>query len=109
MDQDNSTRSQVRQAIPNSAVEAPPVTVETAARQTDDFALLNSTGPDLIQEHFTESDTWRVFRIMSEFVHSFETMSKVGPAVAVFGSARLPQTSPYYQAAVELSEKLARA
>jgi uncharacterized protein (TIGR00730 family) len=36
-------------------------------------------------------------------------MSKVGPAVAVFGSARLPETSPYYQAAQELSEKLARA
>jgi uncharacterized protein (TIGR00730 family) len=62
-----------------------------------------------LQDHFTESEPWRIFRIMSEFVHSFEVMSKIGPAVAVFGSARLPESSPYYQAAQDVSERLARA
>ena len=109
MDHEKSPPSPDEQAIPNSDAAAPPAAIEKAAQKTDDFALLNSSGPQFLQEHFTESDTWRVFRIMSEFVRSFEIMSKVGPAVAVFGSARLPESSPYYQAAQELSEKLARA
>jgi uncharacterized protein (TIGR00730 family) len=95
------------QAVPGTAIEAPRAVVEEAARRTDDFALLNEIAPDFIQQHFTQSDTWRVFRIMSEFVHSFEVMSKIGPAVAVFGSARLGEESPYYGAAVDVSRKLA--
>jgi hypothetical protein len=39
---------------------------------------------------FTREDPWRIFRIMAEFVDSFETLSQVGPAVTIFGSARLP-------------------
>ncbi|MFO1488627.1 MAG: TIGR00730 family Rossman fold protein [Verrucomicrobiota bacterium] len=58
--------------------------------------------------HFVREDPWRIFRIMAEFVDSFETMSKVGPAVTVFGSARTPPSNPYYKATVRLGEKLAR-
>lgn len=100
---------QTRHAMPGTNIEAPKAATEQAASSTHDFELLNSTGPDFIQQNFTRSEPWRIFRIMSEFVHSFEIMSKVGPAVAVFGSARLPEDSPYYQAAVEVSERLARA
>ncbi len=57
---------------------------------------------------FTKEDPWRVFRIMAEFVDSFETMSKIGPAVTVFGSARMPQSDRYYKATVELSQALAK-
>ncbi|MDF2439925.1 MAG: hypothetical protein JWN98_909 [Abditibacteriota bacterium] len=96
-------------AVPGSSVEAPTIDVEKAARQTDDYALLNPTAPDWMQANFTQSETWRVFRIMSEFVHSFEVMSKVGPAVAIFGSARLDESSPYYHHATEVSALLARA
>lgn len=96
-------------AVPGSDIEAPKAATEQAATATHDFELLNSTGPDFIQQNFTHSEPWRIFRIMSEFVHSFEIMSKVGPAVAVFGSARLREDSPYYQAATEVSERLARA
>jgi uncharacterized protein (TIGR00730 family) len=96
-------------AVPGSSVVAPKDAVEKAARQTDDFALLNVNAPDTAQQHFTQGETWRVFRIMSEFVHAFEVMSKVGPAVAVFGSARLDESSPYYEAATEVSRRLARA
>ncbi|PQV63065.1 hypothetical protein B1R32_11642 [Abditibacterium utsteinense] len=97
------------QALPNSNIEAPQKTVQEAAKKTDDFALLNPKEAIAPQENFTESDTWRVLRIQSEFVHSFEVMSKVGPAVAVFGSARLSEESPYYQAAREVSRLLVQS
>jgi uncharacterized protein (TIGR00730 family) len=60
-----------------------------------------------IPHGFIREDPWRIFRIMAEFVDSFETMSHVGPAVTVFGSARTPPTDPYYQASVELAKLLA--
>ena len=96
-------------AMPGSDMEASAGVLEEAAKATNDFALLNPTEDSIFQQHFTESDTWRVFRIMSEFVHSFEIMSKVGPAVAVFGSARMTEKAPYYQTAQMVSEKLARS
>ena len=64
---------------------------------------MNNTGPGFIRE-----DPWRIFRIMAEFVDSFETLSKVGPAVTIFGSARTPQTDPYYKEAVALGKGLAK-
>ncbi|MCS7337681.1 MAG: TIGR00730 family Rossman fold protein [Verrucomicrobiae bacterium] len=57
---------------------------------------------------FLKEDPWRIFRIMAEFVDSFETLSRVSPAVAIFGSARMPRSSPYYKAAVELARGLAQ-
>ena len=45
---------------------------------------------------------------MAEFVDSFETLSQVGPAVTIFGSARLAPTNPYYQMAVTLGKMLAK-
>lgn len=51
-------------------------------------------------------ETWRLFRILSEFVEGFEAMHRVGPAVSVFGSARTPETGKYYQQAVECGRKL---
>jgi uncharacterized protein (TIGR00730 family) len=57
---------------------------------------------------FTKEEPWRIFRIMAEFVESFETMSQVGPAVTVFGSARLLPTDPAYQATVALAKALAK-
>ena len=54
-------------------------------------------------------ETWRIFRIMSEFVEGFEAMQDVAPAVSVFGSARLSEKSPYYGLAREIGRKLAEA
>ena len=43
---------------------------------------------------FTKEDPWRIFRIMAEFVDSFETLSQLGPSVTIFGSARTPPADP---------------
>jgi len=56
---------------------------------------------------FVNQDTWRVFRIMSEFVEGFETMSHIGPAVSIFGSARTPRSDPDYRRARKLASMLA--
>ena len=57
---------------------------------------------------FTHEDPWRIFRIMAEFVDSFESLSSVGPAVTVFGSARTKPRDPDYRATVSLSKQLAQ-
>jgi uncharacterized protein (TIGR00730 family) len=52
----------------------------------------------------SNEDTWRIFRIMAEFITGFETLSKIGPCVTVFGSARTPPDDRYYH----LAEAVAR-
>jgi uncharacterized protein (TIGR00730 family) len=59
------------------------------------------------QEDFINGDPWRIFRIMSEFVEGFETMSRVGPGVSIFGSARTPRHDTYYRKARKLAAMLA--
>jgi uncharacterized protein (TIGR00730 family) len=57
---------------------------------------------------FVREDPWRIFRIMAEFVDSFETLSQVGLAVTIFGSARIPPNDPYYQASVAIAKGLVK-
>ncbi len=57
---------------------------------------------------FIREDPWRIFRIMAEFVDSFETLSSAGPAVTIFGSARTRLTDRYYKLAVKLAAGLAK-
>ena len=52
------------------------------------------------------NDSWAIFKIMSEFVEAFEKMSKIGPCVSVFGSARTQESDPYYIMAEEISYQL---
>ena len=52
------------------------------------------------------SDSWQIFKIMAEFVQAFETLSKIGPCVSIFGSARTKPDNPYYKQAEEIAEKL---
>jgi uncharacterized protein (TIGR00730 family) len=54
-------------------------------------------------------ETWRVFRIMAEFVEGFEEMAQIGPAVAVFGSARTRPDEEHYQLAERMGAALAGA
>ena len=48
------------------------------------------------------ADSWQIFKIMSEFVEGFDSMSKIGPCVSVFGSARTKPENQYYQSAEEI-------
>ena len=59
-------------------------------------------------EDLAKSDTWRVFRIMAELVEGFEALSNIGPAVTIFGSARLAPGSVYYNKCLKVSETLAK-
>jgi uncharacterized protein (TIGR00730 family) len=54
-------------------------------------------------------ETWRIFRIMAEFVEGFEELSNIGPAVSIFGSARTEPTDPYYNLAVETAKQVGQA
>ncbi|MBN8693041.1 MAG: TIGR00730 family Rossman fold protein [Bacteroidetes bacterium] len=52
------------------------------------------------------SDSWQIFKIMSEFVEGFEKMSKIGPCVSIFGSARTKPDNKYFLLAEDIAYKL---
>ena len=52
------------------------------------------------------TDSWQIFRIMSEFVDGFERMARIGPCVSIFGSARTKPETEYYKLADEIAFKL---
>src|SRR5438445_2783493 len=72
---------------------------------TEDERLLAS--PSRERRAFTKTDSWRVLRIMGEFVEGFDTLSDVYNAVTIFGSARTPAEDPFYEKAVETARMLA--
>lgn len=60
-------------------------------------------------DYFNAGDSWRLFRIMSEFVDGFDTLSGIkGPAVSFFGSARTKPDEPYYKLTVAIAGELSR-
>jgi uncharacterized protein (TIGR00730 family) len=84
-------------------------------KPTEDEALLEShpaapaTEARDTSAPFHRSDTWRVLRIQSEFVEGFDALATVGPAVTLFGSARVKPDDPMYAAAVETARLLGEA
>jgi uncharacterized protein (TIGR00730 family) len=77
-------------------------------RITEDERLLR-TETDERPRDFTHTDPWRVLRIMGEFVEGFDTLAGTGPAVTIFGSARIRAGDPSYEAAVQTARLLAEA
>src|SRR2546423_11983867 len=61
------------------------------------------------QQFNSATDSWRIFRIMSEFVDGFESLANIGPAVSVFGSARTRPGEAMYHAAERTAALLAKA
>lgn len=59
-------------------------------------------------DSFSIEESWRIFRIMAEFVDSIESLSKIRNAVSIFGSARLKPENKYYQMAETLGRILAQ-
>jgi len=98
-------------AAPSGMVPNP--TLNRAAhlgRPTEDRKLLTWTDADRARAAaFTHGDPWRVLRITGEFVAGFDALAEIGPAVSVFGSARIDETDPMYAAARAVGERLARA
>lgn len=74
-------------------------------RRTEDERLLSV--PE--REARRESTSWRVLRIMGEFVEGFDQLAELGPAVTLFGSARISPGDPMYSAAVEVGRLLGEA
>ena len=54
------------------------------------------------------ADSWQIFKVMSEFVEGFEKLSKIGPCVSIFGSARTKPDNPYYIQAEEIAFMLTK-
>ncbi|MGD2077762.1 MAG: TIGR00730 family Rossman fold protein [Chloroflexota bacterium] len=85
-----------------------------AGRPTQDEQLFRSDSrTDLAAEPkqaaFTQTDPWRVLRIMGEFTEGFDTLAGLGPAVTIFGSARVKPGNEQYEAAVEVARLLGEA
>ncbi|MEO1654028.1 MAG: TIGR00730 family Rossman fold protein, partial [Bacteroidota bacterium] len=54
------------------------------------------------------SDSWAIFKIMSEFVTGFEKLSQIGPCISIFGSARTKPDHPYYKASEKIASLLVK-
>ncbi len=75
---------------------------------TEDEKLLSRPQEETVRADLT-ADSWRVFRIMGEFVEGFDTLARIGPAVSIFGSARTRSDDGFYAAAEETARKLVQA
>jgi len=80
-------------------------TVPDYWKLTDDEVLLRSPEPE---DEYKTSDSWRVFRIMGEFVDGFDNLATITRGVSIFGSARTGEKDPMYVAARETASLLAK-
>lgn len=81
---------------------------DSVLRESVDSARLDRKREDPTTEWGGEArETWRIFRIISEFVEGIDELRGVRPAITVFGSARTPKSSPYYGMTVEIARELA--
>ncbi len=75
---------------------------------------MSSSNEDKIKHAFEQknwneiktSDSWKVFKILSEFVEGFEKMARIGPCVSIFGSARTQPDNKYFQLSEDIAFKL---
>ncbi|MGH9660554.1 MAG: TIGR00730 family Rossman fold protein, partial [Bryobacteraceae bacterium] len=81
--------------------------IRNAVALTEDAKLLQQ--PDRRLEDFTQTDPWRVLRIMGEFIEGFDVLAPIDKGVAFFGSARTGPDDPMYQLAQETARLLASA
>ncbi len=89
---------------PKTIAEAKTLEEKSYWNLTDDEVLLRSPEPD---DDYKASDSWRVLRIMSEFVYGFDNLATVTRGVSVFGSARSAEGDSDYEAARETGRLLA--
>jgi len=86
----------------------PPGATDSVLRESVDAARLDRKREDPTTEWGGEArETWRIFRIISEFVEGVDELRGLGRAITIFGSARMPRSSPEYGATVEIARALA--
>ena len=59
-------------------------------------------------ENIKAENNWEIFKYISEFVEVFEKLTKIGPCVSIFGSARTKPNSEYYKLTTEIAYKLTK-
>ncbi|MBC8321868.1 MAG: TIGR00730 family Rossman fold protein [Bacteroidetes bacterium] len=74
----------------------------------DEIARMRAEFKPKSWDQIKANDSWSVFKIMSEVVDGYETLAKIGPCVAVFGSARTKMGDEYYQTAEEVAYLLTK-
>lgn len=75
---------------------------------SDDDSKIRRAFVDKDWNEIRIADSWQIFKVMAEFVEGFEKLSRIGPCVSIFGSARTQPDNPYYQMAEEIAAKLVR-
>ncbi len=70
---------------------------------------LRKMNPEYLINDFKSGESWRLFKIMGEFVEGVDSLHGIGPAVTIFGSARTKPDHPYYKKAEEIAFRLAKA
>lgn len=79
----------------------------------DDFLNDDDKIHDKLQQkpwnEIRTNDSWAIFKIMSEFVNGYEAMSRIGPCVSIFGSARTKPDNKYYLLAEKIAYKISKA
>jgi uncharacterized protein (TIGR00730 family) len=73
-----------------------------------DEAKIRKAFTDKDWQEIRTNDTWAIFKIMAEFVEGYEKLSKIGPCVSIFGSARTMPGTKYYDLAEDISYKITR-
>ena len=99
---------------PREKAEVPKTVADAIKREiepgywhlTNDEVLLRSPEPE---DDYKTSDSWRVFRIMGEFVNGFDHLATITRGVSIFGSARSNENDPMYKAATEVGMLLGAA
>ena len=67
-------------------------------------AFANKRWPEI-----ASSNSWSIFKVMAEFVDGYEALSRIGPCVSIYGSARTPENHPHYKLAQDIGQKITEA
>lgn len=99
-----TTKKQRKKNMPASALQEDGPVVKVS----DEDHLIRQAFAEYDWNEIKSSNSWAIFKVMSEFVEGFEKLAKIGPCVSIFGSARTKADHPYYKMAEEIASKLVR-
>ena len=100
-------KKQRKKNMPASALQEDGPVVKVSKGHDEDH-LIRQAFADHDWNEIKSSNSWAIFKVMSEFVEGFEKLAKIGPCVSIFGSARTKSDHPYYKMAEEIAAMLVR-